>query len=79
MLWKAMLRETMIFAIKVIITGNVDEKNYIFKKNMDKVKRKNQTYFFHISSYYLERQVYLSGMVLYFQNFDLYYATNDFF
>ena len=43
------------FAIKVISTENVEEKSYIFKKNMEEVRRKNQTYFFHFLSYYLER------------------------
>ena len=44
------------FAIKVISTENVEGKSYIFfKKNMEEVRRKNQTYFFHFSSYYLER------------------------
>ena len=43
------------FAIKVIRTENVEEKSYIFKKNMEEVRRKIQTYFFHFSSYYLER------------------------
>ena len=43
-------------AIKVISTENVDGKSYI-KKKMEEVKRKNQTYFFHFPSYYLERLV----------------------
>ena len=43
------------FAIKVISTENVDGKSYIFlKRNMEEVRRKNQTYFFHFPSYYLE-------------------------
>ena len=42
-------------AIKVISTENVEGKSYIFKKNMEEVRRKNQTYFFHFLSYYLER------------------------
>ena len=43
------------FAIKVISTDNVEGKSYIFfYKNMEDVKRKNQTYFFHFPSYYLE-------------------------
>ena len=46
------------FAIKVISTENVDGKSYIFlKRNMEEVRRKNQTYFFHFPSYYLERPV----------------------
>ena len=46
------------FAIKVISTENVDGKSYIFlKRNMEEVRRKNQTYFFHFQSYYLERPV----------------------
>ena len=43
------------FAIKVIITENVEGKSYIKKKYMEEVRRKNQTYFFHFTSYYLER------------------------
>ena len=42
------------FSIKVISTENVDGK-----KNMEEVRRKNQTYFFHFLSYYLDRLVYL--------------------
>ena len=46
------------FAIKVISTENVDGKSYIFlKRNMEEVRRKNQTYFFHFPSYYLEQLV----------------------
>ena len=45
------------FAIKVISTENVEGKSYIFKKNMEEVRRKNQTYFFHFLIYYLERLV----------------------
>ena len=43
------------FAIKLISTDNVEGKSYIFFfKNMEDVKRKNQTYFFHFPGYYLE-------------------------
>ena len=45
------------FAVKVISAENVDGKTYIFKKNMEEVRRKNQTYFFHFFIYYLERLV----------------------
>ena len=46
------------FAIKVINTENVEGKSYIFKKNMEEVRRKNQTYFFfYFPSYDLERLV----------------------
>ena len=46
------------FAIKVINTENVEGKSYIFKKNMEEVRRKNQTYFFScFPSYDLERLV----------------------
>ena len=42
------------FAIKVTSTENVDRKSYTFFKKMEEVRRKNQTYFFHFPSYYLE-------------------------
>ena len=45
------------FAIKVISTESVDGKSYIKKNKIEEVRRKNQTYFFHFSSYYLERLV----------------------
>ena len=42
------------FAMKVLSTDNVDGKLYL-KKNKEEVRRKNQTYFFHLLIYYLER------------------------
>ena len=50
-------KENDNFAIKVISTENVDGKSYIKKNKIEEVRRKNQTYFFHFSSYYLERLV----------------------
>ena len=43
------------FAIKVISIENVEGKSYIFQINMEEIRKKNQTYFFHFPSYYLER------------------------
>ena len=45
------------FVIKVISAVNIDGKSYIFKKNMEEIRRKNQTYLFHFLIYYLERLV----------------------
>ena len=42
------------FAIKVISMENVEGKSFILKKiYMEEVRRKNQTYFFHFSSFRL--------------------------
>ena len=43
------------FAIKVTSMENVEEESYVKKKQKTKeIRRKNQTYFFHFPSYYLE-------------------------
>ena len=47
-------KENNNFTIKVISTENLDGKSYIFLKKMEEIRRKNQTYFFHFPSYYLE-------------------------
>ena len=46
MLWESNAKENDNFAIKVISTENADGESSIFKKNIEEVSRKNQTYFF---------------------------------
>ena len=46
------------FAIKVISMVNVDGKSHIFfKKNMEEIRGKSQTFFFDFLIYYLEQLV----------------------
>ena len=72
MLWESNAKENDNFAIKVISTENVDGESSIFKKNVEKVSRKNQTYFFSkLLAWALTLKVTFNGKFLYFKTFDL--------
>ena len=62
------------FAIKVIITENVEGKRFHFlKKNVEEVRRMNQTYFFTFSKllpWVTNIKATFSGKI-YFENFGL--------
>ena len=50
-------KENDNFVIKVKSAEIIDGKSYIKKKEMEEGREKNQNYFFHFPSNYLERLV----------------------
>ena len=60
------------FAITVISTENIEGKSSIFEKNREKVRRKNQTYFFSkLLPWPTSLKDTFSRKLLCFSNFDL--------